>query len=129
MKNHIMKDNVEFGGKNHFDRVHNWITRDKNLSDSAYRLFIIYQNASIDSAIESKNFHPTEIIMAKIMGVSKKTIVRYNSELEKLGYLSIERIPFTNDFNYIIHPIPIKTKLVTKMTPETGIKNDTTILQ
>jgi hypothetical protein len=125
--NQVEKDNVEFNHKHPFDRVHKCITRNKNLTNGAFRLFVIYQNAEIDSVIEQKNFNPTNKILAKIIKCNERTIRRYQSELIKFGYITIKRQPKTNDFIYTVHPIPIKIKHGTKMSYGTGDKTVLTI--
>ena len=63
MKNQVIKDNIKFDKKHPYYMVHVWVIGDKKLSDGAFRLFMYYQNAANDSVIETKNFHPTTMLI------------------------------------------------------------------
>jgi DNA-binding transcriptional regulator YhcF (GntR family) len=145
----ILKDDVKYGGKNHYDMVHSWITHDFNITSDAFRLYVILCNALINSRIDKKNFCPTTKVLASMFGVKIRAIEKYLWELKTLGYISIDRKSDSNDYIITVHPKPkddtykngLKTikvkkeeirqhriKRVSLKTSEADVKKDITLL-
>lgn len=127
----ILKDDVKYDGKNHYDMVHSWITHDFNITANGFRLYVILCNALTTSRIDKKNFCPTTKILASMFRVSIPTIKRMLTELKNFGYISIidEKTNDHNNSTIIIHPRPNKEKYqnqLKKINEKKEIKSDTT---
>lgn len=87
-----------------FSQIWNVAAIDKELSNGAYRLLAIY----VQYAQQKGACFPSVERLANDMGVTERTIVRWNSELTKLGYITRERREHSTSITFIEDATQIK---------------------